>query len=69
MASPGKQPEYGDKIWHEGLGSGIITGIEYRSKMVYADYYDKGSRTYEFDELLGTWDDAYGGTWMIYNLF
>lgn len=64
-----RHPETGDKIWQEGLGSGVITGIDWSSKTVYADYYDKGSRTYEYDEVLGCWDTAYGGTWMMFNNF
>lgn len=69
MASRHKQPEYGDKLWHDGIGSGKIVNVDARNKFIDVDFFEKGHRSYEIDELLGNWDEAYGGTWMIFNHF
>lgn len=66
MASWQQQVEYGQKFWQEGVGSGTIDGIDYKLRLVYVNFHEKGRRTYEFDVLFGNYSDAYGGTWMIY---
>lgn len=58
--------EVGQKFWQEGIGSGKIDAIDWKLKMIYVNFYEKGRRTYEFDVLFGNWSDHYGGTWMIY---
>lgn len=63
-----RQPEWHDKFWHEGIGSGQIIRVNERDRMVTVDFYEKGIRTYEFDELLGNWSEDYRGTWLIYNI-
>lgn len=68
MAAWEQQPEAGQKFWQEGTGSGKITYVSYGDKEIIVDFYEKGSRTYEFDEVLGNWQDIHGGTWTIYNI-
>lgn len=62
-----QEPEVGQKFWQEGVGSGIITGVDYKEKLVYVDFYEKGHRTYEFDEIFGLYESSLGGSWMLYN--
>lgn len=37
--------------------NGIITGINYEDRKVFVDFYEKGQGTYDFDDLIGHWDD------------
>lgn len=67
MARQHQQPEIGQKFWKEGIGSGTITYVNYQFKEVYVSFYEKGMRTFEFDELLGSWEEIHGGTWMLYS--
>lgn len=62
-----REPEVGDKFWDSELFSGKIEGIDWASRTVYVTFWEKGSRTYEFDDLLGCWTEAYGGTWQYIN--
>lgn len=63
-----EQPQIGQKFWQEGVGSGKITYVDHQSKEIIVDFYEKGTRTYEFDEVFGSWEDVHGGSWMIYNI-
>lgn len=68
MASQ-QQPEVGQKLWQEGIGSGKITHIyHYNDKLVVVDFFEKGVKTYDHDEVIGNWTDDYGGSWMIYHI-
>lgn len=68
MASWNQQPETGQKFWKEGVGSGKITYVYFHYKLVTVDFFEKGVKTFEFDEVLGNWTDDFGGTWMLYNI-
>lgn len=68
MASWNQQLEVGQKLWKEGVGSGKITHILWPFKLIYVDFYEKGTKTLEFDEVLGNWTEDYGGSWMLYDI-
>lgn len=68
MASWNQQPEVGQKFWKEDIGSGQITYILWPFKIITVDFFEKGVRTFEFDEVLGNWSEELGGTWMLYNI-
>lgn len=68
MPSWQQQPEAEQKFWKEGIGSGKITRVDWQYKLVYVDFFEKGTESFELDELFGCWSDELGGTWMLYNL-
>lgn len=68
MANFNKQPEVNEKFWKEDIGSGKITYVYWNYKLVTVDFFEKGVKTFELDEVLGNWSDDYGGTWMLYNI-
>lgn len=68
MATWNQQLETGQKFWKEGVGSGKITHIYWHHKLVVVDFFEKGVKTFEFDEVLGNWSDELQGTWMLYNI-
>lgn len=68
MANWNKQPEVGEKLWKEDVGSGKITHILWPFKTVIVDFYEKGVTTFELDDVLGNWTEDYGGSWMLYNI-
>ena len=57
--------EYGQKFWSSELFSGKIIVIDRVNRAVTVDFWEKGHRVYEFDQLFGNWTDDYGGTWMV----
>lgn len=69
MASWNQYPEIGQKFWEEGIGSGKITHVSFPpDNDLIVDFYEKGVKTYELDEVLGNWTEDYGGTWMIHKI-
>lgn len=63
-----QEPQVGQKLWKEGIGSGKITQILWPFKQVIVDFYEKGTEVIDFDDLFGCWTDRLGGTWMLYNI-
>lgn len=57
MASWQEEPMTGQTVWCESKGNGIITGIDYADRRVFVNFYDKGNREFEYDELLGCFDE------------
>lgn len=57
MASWQEEIKNGQTIWADNK-NGIIDGIDWKNKIVYVSFYDKGRGSYEFDDLIGNWDDA-----------
>jgi len=47
----------GETLWSLPKGNGIIDGIDYSSKTVFVNHYDKGRAEYDFDDLLGNFDE------------
>lgn len=68
MASWNQQPAVGDKFWVEGIGSGKITYVYFHYKLISVDFFEKGLKTFEFDDVLGNWSEDFGGTWMLFNI-
>lgn len=52
------QPKTGQTVWCFDYGNGIITGIDWKMKTVYCDYYANGRQVHELDELIGYFDEA-----------
>lgn len=57
MANWQEEPQAGQTVWSESHKNGIITGVDYSERMVYADHYDNGHQTYELDDFLGCFDE------------
>lgn len=68
MAEWQQQPEPGQKFWREGIGSGKITAVDRAYKLVYVDFYEKGTESFDLDDLFGCWSDTLGGTWLLYDI-
>jgi hypothetical protein len=52
-----KDIKVGQTLWTINKKNGIIDGIDYRDKIVFVNHYDNGRGEYDFDDLLGNWDD------------
>lgn len=68
MPSWQEEPQEGQKLWKEGIGSGKITRVDHQYKLVYVDFYEKGTEVFEFDELFGNWGGEFGGTWLLFDM-
>jgi hypothetical protein len=47
----------GESLWTDAKKNGIIDGIDYSSKTVFVNHYDNGRAEYDFDDLLGNFDE------------
>jgi len=45
-------------VWTEQLGNGVILDIDWVFKTVLVDFYEKGHETFEFDDLIGNFDEG-----------
>lgn len=57
MARWQEEPYTGQSVWHEHK-NGVIDGIDYSTKTIYVDFYEKGRKSFEMDEFFGMYDDA-----------
>lgn len=57
MASWQEEPRTGQSVWSNHR-NGIITGIDYAERVVYVDFYDKGKDEFNYDDMLGSFDEA-----------
>lgn len=57
MASWQEEPRTGHSVWHNHK-NGVINNIDYRERIIYVNFYDKGRGEFTFDDFLGTFDEA-----------
>jgi len=57
--------EHGQKLWSSKYYSGKIVQIDWANRCVVVTFWEKGHKTYEFNQLEGNWADHSGGTWII----
>lgn len=56
MASWQEEPQVGQSVWSNHK-NGIIEGIDYKDRRIFVSFYDKGKAEFEYDELLGCFDE------------
>lgn len=57
MASWQGEPQVGQSVWCDSHKNGIITRIDWKERLVYANHYASGTTIYELDEFFGAFDE------------